>query len=695
MARESKAARWSRIHQEARAEFDRIQSATWDDRVMSLSDRCFVTIPGAQWAGMLQEPDEQRAHLELDKIGGAITRLEGEHRNNRCTVNFLPKDGAPKSDKADACDGLYRADEQDSDGDEAYDNAFTEAVTGGVGAWRYRAELEDESSEDDGRQRIRIEPIVDADVSVFWDLDSKKQSKADARCCFVTSSMSPEAYRRKYKEDPASWDDSVKVTPYGWVWYTPEVVNVAEYYVVDRVKEEWLKIENAITGEAIERRASDFDADEDDEDGGEGPRELATLLATGGEVVERKTKKVRRVMKYIMSGARILKEQRIPGEYIPIVSVYGQRKYVQNKERWFGHVRKAKDAQRVLNMLTSRLAEIAAYTAVEVPIFAPEQINAFAPEWAEHNIKPKAYLRANPLMDADGKPATQPGPIGWTKVPDLPPALAAMLQFIGVDLKELLGSQEQGDKLVSNISGKAVEMIQQHLDAQVVIYLDNFKRGMRQGGVIYQSMMKEVYVEPGRKMKTVGVDGKSRGSITLREPGVDEHGTPMRNGLIDLSSADFDVVVDVGPSTTTKKAATVRNVTAMLSVMGQDDPQAREALLWTAIANMEGEGMAPLNDFGRLRLVKLGVVKPNEQEQQQLAAEAQAAQQPDPQQLANLAFAEKEKALAQKAVADTAKSQADTQKAIAETEKIRAQTMEVVAGVDMSTRGAQAVPGPR
>ena len=38
------------------------------------------------------------------------------------TVDFLSKDGSPNDEMADVCDGLFRADEQDSGAEEAYDN---------------------------------------------------------------------------------------------------------------------------------------------------------------------------------------------------------------------------------------------------------------------------------------------------------------------------------------------------------------------------------------------------------------------------------------------------------------------------------------------------------------------------------------------------------------------------------------------
>ena len=136
---------------------------------------------------------------------------------------------------ADVCDGLYRADEKDSIANEAYDNAFEEAVGGGFGAWRLRADYEDHENDEDERQRILIEPIYDADSSVWFDLDAKRQDKADAKVCFVINSLTYDSYIEEYGDDPASWPKTVH--QYEFDWLTPDVVYVAEYYRVEEVGE--------------------------------------------------------------------------------------------------------------------------------------------------------------------------------------------------------------------------------------------------------------------------------------------------------------------------------------------------------------------------------------------------------------------------------------------------------------------------
>jgi hypothetical protein len=158
------------IHQEAMAEFDKIQTALGDERLQCLQDRRFYSIAGAQWEGPLFQQYENKPRLEVNKIALAVQRIFSEYRNNRITVNFISKDGSKNRNLADICDKIYRADEQDSCAEEAYDNAFEEGVAGGFGAWRLRAEYEDEEDPDNEYQRIRIEPIFDDEDWLFFVL---------------------------------------------------------------------------------------------------------------------------------------------------------------------------------------------------------------------------------------------------------------------------------------------------------------------------------------------------------------------------------------------------------------------------------------------------------------------------------------------------------------------------------------------
>jgi len=152
MARISKDQYLANLHAEALAEFDNIQSALRDERLQCLQDRRFYSLAGAQWEGPLWDQYENKPKFEVNKIHLAVIRIINEYRNNKVSVSFVSKEGEEYDSLADTCAGLYRADEQDSVADEAYDNAFEEAVGGGFGAWRLRTEYQDDEDPDDDRE---------------------------------------------------------------------------------------------------------------------------------------------------------------------------------------------------------------------------------------------------------------------------------------------------------------------------------------------------------------------------------------------------------------------------------------------------------------------------------------------------------------------------------------------------------------
>jgi hypothetical protein len=181
MARPTVEQRLGSVHDRALREFDRIQASLRDERKQCLEDRRFYSVAGAQWEGPLSQQFDNKPKFEVNKVHLAVIRIINEYRNNRITVDFVSKDGIDNDALADTCDGLYRADEDDSSAEEAYDNAFEEAVGGGFGAWRLRNKYEDDEDPENEQQRIAFEPIYDADSSVFFDLDAKKQDKSDAK----------------------------------------------------------------------------------------------------------------------------------------------------------------------------------------------------------------------------------------------------------------------------------------------------------------------------------------------------------------------------------------------------------------------------------------------------------------------------------------------------------------------------------
>jgi hypothetical protein len=197
---------------------------------------------------------------------------------------------------------------------------------------------------------------------------------------------------------------------------------------------------------------------------------------------------------------------------------------------------------------------------------------------------------------------------------------------------------------------------------------------MKRCGEIWLSMAKEVYIEDKRKMKTIAPTGEA-GMVELMQPSIDQETgeVVMQN---DLSSATFDVVAEVGPSSTSKREATVRALTGMLQITA--DPETQQVITAMAMMNMEGEGISDANAYFRKKLLRMGVVKPTDDEAQELMAEMQGQPQ-DP----NAMYLQ---AAAEEATAKAAQARATTVKTIADAELSRAKTVETLSNVDMDSQ---------
>jgi len=658
MARKTKEVLHGEVFERARKQFSAIMGAQRAERELCLSDRRFYSIAGAQWEGALSEQFENRPQFEFNKIHLAVIRIINEYRNNRMSVVFVPKDGAQEKSNDDIT-GIYRADMNMSCGEEAKDNAFEEAVGGGFGAYRLRNVEEDEFDSANEKQKIIAEPIYDADSCVFFDLSAKRQDKSDANHAYVLRGVPYDEYIAEYNDNPASWPKDVSMVEFDWL-IGKDTVYIAEYYEKEFTKET-LRVFRGVDG--TEQTYSDEELDD----------ELDEILEVTGfrEVRQRKIKKCR-VHKYLLSGGGIIDDcGYIAGRDIPIVPVYGKRWMVDGVERCMGHVRLAKDAQRLKNLQLSKLGEISALSSVEKPILTPEQVSGHEVMWAEDNVRQYPYLLINPITDTNGNSTAVP-PTGYTRPPAVPPALAALLQTTEQDIRDILGNPERAEIVSPNASGVAIELAQSKVDMQTFIYLSNFAKAEKRCAEIWLGMAKEVYVEESRKLRTVN-DAGELGSVAINSPMLSpETGAVEYNN--DLSSQSFDVVVDVVPSSVSRRAATVRALTQMIGMT--QDPETQQVLSATAMMNMDAEGISDIRKYFRNKLLQIGAVEPTKEEAAQLAA-AQQAQSARPDVQAEFFMAE-----AEKAQANAAKARAETVLTMAKVDQTRADTVSTMADIE-------------
>lgn len=682
------------VHERAMRRFDAIWSVERDERAQALRDRRFEAIRGAQWEGQygLEDGGEQEgpssARLEVPKFLRPIRRMRGEYRAARKTVDFKPKGDADRQD-ADNLDGLYRADQNDSPaGPTAHtDIAFNEGSAGGFGGWRLRARYEDEGDEENEHQRIEFVPVYDADQSM-WFYGSTHQDRSDAKAGFLLFTMLREDFEADYPDHSPSTFDKPGEGEDCWEydWTRPDDLTLAEYFEVEDesvVRHKYvLKAMEGIEG--IEPDEQWFDEDDLSERRDDGTTLRSELRAKGYRPEAKRTVKRQRVHKYLLSGTEVLEDEGyIAGDQIPLVPFFFEYTVIDGITRFQGMVRPVIDSQRLLNIATSNVADTLAAPTDSTPIVAPEQIDQkLAKDWADRKVKRPALLVLKPVYGDDGQ-ILQAGLSGMIEPPAVSQAAAALLQFSDSAVADLMGETDRPETVPTNTSAAAIQLVNDQADVNDYLWHDNFALALARSGRIWLGMAKELYAEPGRKMVAIDREGGET-EITLSEPTYGKSGQYLGN---DLTSGQYNVVVDVGPATKTRQDATVR---AMLAVGEKyaaiGDVENAKAAIGLAVVNMEGEGLDGARSAVRKQLLTSGWVEPNEEEKAALEAAAAQPQQPDPNML--LAQAQLVAAQAEVTKAETGRIEAETRRIVAEaqSEKARADAAAALAGIDRADR---------
>lgn len=655
--------------------FDRAYTPQQDVREKCIEATRFARVPGGQWEGAtaagtkLDDQFEKYPKFEINKVATELNRIIAEYRNNRITVKFRPGDKEASEELANKLNGLFRADYEETDGGEACDNAFDDAATGGFGCFRLTSMLVNEYDPMDERQRIAIEPIYDPSRSVWFDPDAKKYDKSDALWAFCMYSLSPEKYEAEYGKTPPASLDVTTMTTWEYDWFEPEVVYIAKYYEVRKESVDVISYRQPLTGEIA---TYDSDQIEDIED---------ELKIAGFQEVARRSVKRRRVYVSVVDGQNFLeKPRRIPGEHIPLIPVYGKRWFIDDIERVEGHIAKAMDPQRLYNLQVSMLADTAAQDPGQIPIVGMEQIRGLEKHWEARNKKRPAFLPLREVKDKAGNIVAGATPAGYTQPAVMNQALAALLQQTSADIQEVTGGSQAMQQMPSNIAQETVNNLMNRADMASFIYLDNMAKSLKRAGEVWLSMAREVYGSD-REVRVVNEDGTD--DIALMNAQVIDRQTGNVVALNDLSTGRYDVTVDVGPSYTARRDATVAVLTNVLSTMSDVD-QMKPAIQGYILDNLDGEGIDDLKEYNRKQLLASGVAQPRNDKEKAIVAEAQQAaqSQPNPAMVAAMAQDKLANAELQKAANQQADIQVKSFKAQTDAQVAAAKVVEILASAD-------------
>ncbi len=576
--------------------------------------------------------DAQLAYRgQFDLLRKAGRDIMSDLITNPVQVDFEPVD-EDRDDSAEILDGLYRSEDNRNLSIEAYNNARTEAIVCGFGAWMQYTEYVS-SRNGDKNQTIRRRPIFEANNCVYFDPNDKTLDKSESNYVSVLRPYSEDGY--KLLVEDLTGDDFDEVSHQAYIaesFKEPEIsyvfpwlegegkkVYVTEFFHRAKVKAKLLMMENPF-GQKLTVREDQLEVEEN------------TLLDDGFSIVDEKTIEVWQVTKYIASGAEILNGEEvdgervgevIAGEYLPVIPTYGEHAIIEGEEHWEGVTRLAKDPQRLRNFQMSYLADIVSQSPREKPIFAQEQVAGFEDMYnvsgADNNFP---YLLQN-LVSVNGSPLPT-GPIGTMPAPNIPPALIASIQLSREAVADVADAGLPGNIADIDLSGKAVLALQAKIDKQSIVYQENFKHAKRHDGVVYASQASHVFDVPRTERITLP-DG-TRKTVKVMDTVVNEQGEIVV--LNDLNNVEFEVFSKIGPSYSSQKEQTADRVEKLLSQLNPASPM-YELLLMQYLALVDGVEFDDVRDYVRKQQILKGFKKAETDEDKLMLQEA-SQQQSEP-----------------------------------------------------------------
>lgn len=570
-----------------RDRFDQAELFDEENRIEAECDLLFYSGGDNQWdeKSLQERRAAGRPVLTTNKLPQFVHQVTGQVRQNKPAIKVRPTEDGDK-DVAEIFTGLIRNIEQQSDADSAYVKGAENATICGMGHWRILTEY---SSDDAFELDIRIRRIANS-LSVLWDPLAKEQDKSDANFAFVIDQMPIEEYKARFPcaavsdfdgltgENRAVWGE----------WLGDKVVRVAEYWVKKPVEKKIVLLSN---GEVLDVTKMQ-------------PMELeAKLVANQLEIVRERKVKTHKVCQYIVSGNEILEgPNEWDGKYIPIITVTGEEVNIGEQVVRKGMVRDARDPQTVFNYMRNASIEVVALQPKTPYMVSKDQINGYEHMWNQLGKANLPYVVYNASSNGSAPQRVTP--------PTAASGLMAEIQQASEDLKATFGIYDAGLGARSNeTSGKAIMARQREGDTGTFVYVDNLAKAIAYTGRQLIDLIPKIY-DTQRIVRTLGEDG-SEEMVTINQPMI-ENGQPVLKN--DLSVGKYDVVVETGPSYTTKRVEAAESMMAFMQAV----PQSAAVIADLIPENMDWPGAEEVSNrlrkFAEITLPP-GVIEPKEGEQ--------------------------------------------------------------------------------
>ena len=439
---------------------------------------------GAGWDADRLSERGKKVSLVINELPQFVHQVENDIRQNTPAVKVIPE-GDGDVETADAFAGVIRGINYKSAADEATDTAASNAVRGGIGFILIDHDYVDDESDE---QELLIKRIPDA-LTCYIDPASIEPDGRDANGAIMLEPLTKKEFQKLYP------------------------------------KGTFLSFTDA--------KNAQLKTDEKD---------YITLAQIFVRRLTGKHGKTIVIDRYRFSGAEMLSCTTFPGDYIPLVPVYGEESWIDGKRVIQSLVRQARDPQRRVNYWATKEAELLQMAPIAPVMAARGTLVNDRGQWQKPGDE---MVLEYELKDIDGAPAPPPQRLQ----PPMPGSgIIAGVETAKQDIKEVLGMYAPSIAEPSNEkSGIAIQTRIHEGDTATYHFPDNVRRSMNQVGRILLSAIPVIY-DTARVIQIVDEEG---------EPSmIGINNAPMQEGQkqpYDLTQGKYHVRVTTGSSYTTKR----------------------------------------------------------------------------------------------------------------------------------------------
>jgi hypothetical protein len=523
----------SEFLQECRENYRNDRDRDQQDRQEAQDDHVFVyssdsTVRnadgvGSQWSDVAwrQRKTFNRPIMQWNRMHIYQQYVVNQARQNDFAIRVSPSDkGTPET--AEYFEGRIRQIEYDSNASTVYDIARENQCSSGRGFYRISTEFIPGTF----NQRIKLDEIPDQFSVLFGP--GKEYDRSDSeRCWVILPPMSKAQYKRKFGKKALETATSFAGEDGMDLWWNigrnGDQVQVCELFVKEFKKKKLLLLADGTTTIPA-----------DGLNVGDLPDATFFLDPEDGKPMER-TEDTFEVWRYTIDGAQVLDKEQFAVDEIPIVPQWGLCAVVLGVQRAYSLGNRAKDAQRLVNLCVSNLAQ-AIGAQVKAKVMAEiEQIDKqHLDDWAGKTDAAVLFfsrfsqtLPGNPDL---GVPQLiqQEAPI-QALVVALNQAIEALKAAHGI-YDASLGARG------NETSGKAIDKRKEQAEIVNYHFLGNEARSRKRAGQILIKLI-SILDQPGMQVTVRDQAGKTKTVVVEGQ----------------LSDTDYGLNVDMGPTWKSQK----------------------------------------------------------------------------------------------------------------------------------------------